>query len=74
MIPINTNKLKGKIAENGLTITELAEIMGIDKSTLYRKISNNGETMLVKDAQAIAKALSLTKDDAVSIFFSETVA
>lgn len=65
---VNTNKLKGKIVENGLTVAMLAEKIGIDRTTLYRKLSNNGETMLVKDANAIVAALSLTADEAVQIF------
>ena len=34
---VNTNKLKGKIVECGMNISELAELIGIDKATLYRK-------------------------------------
>lgn len=50
---VNVNKLKGKIVENGMTVSALAEKIGVDRATLYRKLSNNGETMLVKDANAI---------------------
>lgn len=74
MLNVNINKLKGKIVENGLTVAALAEKMGIDRATLYRKLSNNGETMLVKDANAIVSALKLTSDEAVAIFFSQFVA
>ena len=65
---ININKLRGKIVESGLTVAELAQKIGIDRSTLYRKLSNDGDTMLVKDANAIVAALNLSADDAVSIF------
>ena len=71
---VNINKLKGKIVENGLTVAILAEKIGIDRATLYRKLSNNGETMLVKDANAIVAALNLTADEAMAIFFSQLVA
>lgn len=71
---VNINKLKGKIIENGLTISTLAEKLGIDRATLYRKMSNNGETMLVKDANNIVSALHLTADEAMAIFFSQLVA
>lgn len=74
MVNVNINKLKGKIVENGLTVAVLAEKMGINHATLYRKMSNNGETMLVKDANAIVSALNLTADEAVAIFFSQLVA
>lgn len=71
---VNVNKLKGKIVENGMTVTALAEKIGVDRATLYRKLSNNGETMLVKDANAIVSALNLTAEDALAIFFSQIVA
>ena len=47
MMNVNVNKLKGKIVENGMTVSTLAEKIGVDRATLYRKLSNNGETMLV---------------------------
>lgn len=71
---VNVNKLKGKIVENGMTVSALAEKIGVDRATLYRKLSNNGETMLVKDANAIVSALHLTAEDALEIFFSQVVA
>lgn len=71
---VNIPKLKGKIVESGLTVANLAEKLGIDRATLYRKLSNNGETMLVKDANAIVAALHLTADEAMAIFFSQLVA
>lgn len=74
MVNVNINKLKGKIVENGLTVAILAEKMGINHATLYRKMNNDGETMLVKDANAIVAALHLTVDEAVAIFFSQLVA
>lgn len=74
MTNVNVNKLKGKIVENGLTVTSLAQKIGIDRATLYRKLSNNGETMLIKDANAIISVLGLSADEAMTIFFSQFVA
>lgn len=74
MMNVNVNKLKGKIVENGMTVSTLAEKIGVDRATLYRKLSNNGETMLVKDANAIVSALHLTSEDALAIFFIQFVA
>ncbi len=67
---VNINKLKGKIVENGLTVEVLAEKMGIDRSTLYRKISSNGEDFTIKDANMICKALNLSIKEATSIFLA----
>lgn len=74
MTTININKLRGKIVENGLSIGELAKIMGIDRATLYRKLSNNGESLLVREANAMVDVLHLSAEDAISIFFSQIVA
>ena len=71
---ININMLKGKIVEKGMTVTDLAQKMGIDRATLYRKMENNGATMLVRDANNIVSVLNLTSDEAVAIFFSQFVA
>lgn len=44
---VNINKLKGKIVECGLNITELACKIGIDRTTLYRKINSDGTTITI---------------------------
>jgi len=71
---ININKLKGKIIEKGLNTSGLAKVMGIDKSTLYRKFKNSGEDISIKEATLIVKALDLTIDEANAIFFNQFVA
>lgn len=71
---VNVNKLKGKIVECGLSIPTLAEKIGMDKATLYRKIGKNGDTMTIHDADMISNELKLTKDEVNDIFFSQYVA
>ena len=36
---VNINMLKGKIVERGMNVTKLASEIGIDRSSLYRKIN-----------------------------------
>lgn len=71
---LDISKLKGKIAEKGLTVPSLADKIGMNKATLYRKMDDGGRTMLIKEAKAIATALNLTADEAVAIFFAPIVA
>jgi len=71
---MNVNKLKGKIVENGLNVATLASKIGIDTSSFYRKMNNQGETFTVKEVNLICKHLSLTKEEALSIFFADSVA
>ena len=67
---VNVNKLKGKMVENGLNMEALAKKIGINKSSLYRKMNDGCKTMLLKDAHSIAAALNLSSEETVSIFFS----
>ena len=69
---MNTNKLRGKIVENGYTIKSLSEALGYDRSTLYRKLNN--DTLSIKDATAIVDKLGISSEDAVEIFFNHAVA
>lgn len=71
---VNVNKLKGKIVERELNVGKLAEMVGINRSTLYRKMSNHGEDFTIKEAILISKELQLTEHEAVEIFFTNYVA
>lgn len=71
---VNTRLLRGKMAEHGMTQDALATLMKIDRATLNRKINNEGRGFTVKEANRIAELFSLTSDEAVHIFFAETVA
>lgn len=71
---VNVNKLKGKIVECGLNISILADKIGIDKATLYRKISENGDPITIREADRISEELKLSKEEVNDIFFSQYVA
>lgn len=66
----NVNKLKGKIVECGLNVPTLAKKLGIDKATLYRKLSSGGGSFTIKEANIIVKELKLSEDEANAVFFS----
>ena len=71
---VNVNKLKGKIVECGTNISEIAERIGIDKTTLYRKLASEGRNITLHEAQLIANTLGLTAEEVNSIFFASNVA
>jgi len=71
---VNINKLKGKLVEKGLSVAQLAERMGINKATMYRKLENGGLGLSVKDANLIVEILSLSLQEAMEIFFAKKVA
>lgn len=66
---MNILKLKGRMVENGFNVETLAEKIGIDRSSLYRKL-NNSEKITIGEAKRIKDALDLSEDDATAIFFS----
>lgn len=71
---VNINKLRGKIIENGLSVKDLADNLEMDRSTLYRKMNSEGDTLTISDAEKISKILNLTLEEVNSIFFSDFVA
>ena len=68
---VDIQKLKGRIVEKSKNVNEVAKEIGIDKSTLYRKIKSNGATLTIKEVTAIAKCLQLSYDDIRAIFFKD---
>lgn len=71
---MNIRKLKAKLVERDVSIADLANILNVDKSTVYRKFNKSGEAFTVSDVDKIAKALALTYSDINEIFFANIVA
>lgn len=55
---------------NGLTIATTAQLMGISKYTLYRKL-NGHEKVTINDAVQLKDILGLTDLEALDIFLSQ---
>lgn len=66
---MNIPKLKGKIVENGLNVESLAELIGVDRSSLYRKL-NNAEKITIGEARKMKDALNMSNADAYDIFLA----
>lgn len=63
------NKLKAKIVELGLNVETLADKIGMERSTLYRKL-NNFEKITIGEAVRMKDALGMTDAEATDIFLS----
>lgn len=62
--------LKGKMAEKGYTLTDLAETMGIARSALSRKINNRSNSGFTqREMVSIAKILDINLDNINRYFF-----
>ena len=71
---VNVPMLKGKVIEKGFTLEKVAENIGIDRSTMSRKLGNSGEDFTIKQADDIVKLLNLSPAEATAIFFNQFVA
>lgn len=65
---VNINKLRGKIVECGKTVEEVAELVGIDKSTLYRRLCVGDGAFTINEADKIASVLQLSAKELNEIF------
>ena len=64
-------KIKGRIVEKGLTHEYVAKKAGIDRSTLFRKLKNGGDTLTVRELRKIAIMLSFTPEEVSAFILSE---
>ena len=68
-IDMDVQKLKGKIVEKGMNVEAVAEQIGVDRSSLYRKL-NNFEKITIGEANRLKDVLCLSDEEAKSIFFA----
>ena len=67
---VNVQLLKENIIKKGLNVEIVSEKIGINKSTFYRKINNEGLTFSIKEVTEIAKILKLRRKEVDDIFFA----
>lgn len=71
---MNIPKLIEKMSERGYSKAQLAEKIGMDRATLYRKLSQDGAGFTVSEVRSIGITLKLTYNDIQEIFFESIVA
>ena len=67
---MDVSLLRAKMHERKMSVSALSESIGIDDSTFYRKVNENGEKFTVAQARAMASLLELTPEETTEIFFS----
>lgn len=70
---VNSNKIKGRIVELGLTQKDIAMALGIAPPTISQKI-NNIRSMDVREAFVIAEILKISDKEFREYFFKEEIA
>lgn len=66
---MNVNKLKGKIVEKGLDIESFANLVGVNRATMYRKL-NNAEKITIGEAIKMKNVLGVSDSEAYEIFLA----
>lgn len=69
---LNSNLLKGKIIENGLTLAQFSELSKIKRTALYRKLSGKVEFTRI-EIEKTAEVLHLSPVQVKDIFFAAKV-
>lgn len=70
---INVNKIKARMVELGYTQEKLANEMGVDKSTINRKINySDGSKLTVLEAYKLVEILSI--ENPTDYFFTSKLA
>lgn len=65
---VNTNKIKGRLAELGLTQKDVAKVLNIAQPTVNQKI-NNIRPMNLSEAEQLSNLLKLTPQEFQVYFF-----
>ena len=68
---IDVQRLKETVAGRNTTLEAVAMILGIDRSTLYRKLKRGKTGLTVYDAQKISSFLGLSLDESLAIFWRQ---
>ncbi len=65
---VNVELLKTKIDESGITITALADKMGVSRETFYNRLESP-DAFKLSEVIGLSKALNLPSKDVRQIFF-----
>lgn len=70
---MNANKIRGKIAENRMSVSEFCRVAGFTRATFDRKMNGDSEFDRY-EIERIVRTLHLTDDEMRLIFFENVVA
>ena len=64
-----TEELNRKIAEQNTTLEAVAHTLGVNRSTLYRKLRSGGNRLTVSEASKFCKFLNLQPEEFFDLFW-----
>ncbi len=68
---IDTNKLRGILAEKGMSQAEMASILGITPKTFYQKM--NKKVFDSDEIDTMVRILAIPREQCTDIFFAQFV-
>ncbi len=71
---MNVAKMKEFMKKHNLSPNDMAEAADINVATWFRKVNREGDTITVREMNAIIKAFNISKAEAADIFFNEKLA
>lgn len=67
---MNTKQVKKRMKDLHITAVGMAEELGVDPSTYFRKMKNNGAGFSAMDLLIIKRVLNLNEQDALDFLLS----
>lgn len=74
MLDIKIDRLKGLMVERHITHESLSVALGINRSTLSRKLKDGGNKFTIEEIRKMQKFIPLTNQEVIDIFLTEKVA
>ncbi|WP_277287672.1 XRE family transcriptional regulator [Veillonella montpellierensis] len=67
---MDIDELKRLIFNRGFNIVSFSDAVGIDRSTLYRRLADSGSTFTIEEIKRIKEVLNINDEKATQIFLS----
>lgn len=74
MLNIKIDRLKGLMVEHHITHESLSIALGINRSTLARKLKSGGGKFTITEISKMQSFIPLTNEEVIDIFLTEKVA
>lgn len=70
MLKINIDRLRGLLVERHVTHDALSTALGINRSTLYRKMGEGGNKFTAEEIYKMRDFIPLSDEEVIEIFLS----
>ncbi len=71
---VNISLLQGAMKNRNISYEQAAEVLGIDRSTFYRRLNRDGARFTVEEVSKLSAMLKLSAKEMQNIFFDRELA